>query len=351
MTSAARLAAWMVTAGLACVGAGAPRDSVTYTAVASNGTLGAGTNSVLTWAPANTPPYQVGRIVVSGTLTKVHASTFASEARIHVTPPTGEPFVLQPFTVGSFTGSLVLSPTVYTGPFMPPRPAGGTWTFRFFEGVDDGGSSVDSIWDTITFTLDDQAEPPPSPPAAIDLGTLNVGTTISRGDAIGPGQVLWYRFTLGSDVTTSGPSYLDIDTNGSSLPGSISGNDTEIAVFSGSYGVLNAENDDGGQDAASQLSYGGGRRLGIDETALNYAGQQGSLLVSGNTYYLAASAFNAVFGSGFSASSTHVRSGTIRLNVRMSMMPCGPADLNKDGEIDFSDIEAFLNLYNQGCTP
>ncbi|MCW5765781.1 MAG: hypothetical protein KIT68_07380 [Phycisphaeraceae bacterium] len=135
----------------------APQESVTFTSVPSNACSGCSQNTVLTHA--FTGGYAVGAIRISGSLTEINAATFGSEARILVTPPVGTPFVVQATTTTSFTGTLVIAE------FVHPTNAGitnaaGTWSFRFYESLDDTADFLaDATWDTVTITLDDDPEP------------------------------------------------------------------------------------------------------------------------------------------------------------------------------------------------
>ncbi|MCW5765780.1 MAG: proprotein convertase P-domain-containing protein [Phycisphaeraceae bacterium] len=135
----------------------APQESVTFLNVDSNACSGCSQNTVLTHT--FTGGYAVGAVRIVGSLTEVNTGTFASEARILVTPPVGTPFVVQASVTTGWTGTLVVAE------FVHPTNGGitdaaGTWSFRFYESFDDTADFlVDARWDTVTLTLDDQAEP------------------------------------------------------------------------------------------------------------------------------------------------------------------------------------------------
>lgn len=272
-----------------------PRESITFTSVPSDGALNAASNALR--STTFTGSYTVTRVRVSATLTKLNTSTFAREARIHVTPPTGPTFVLQPFTTGSFSGSISTSSYVFTLA-APVGPAAGLWSFRFHEAFDDTG--VDSRWDTITLTLDDGV---PSPPVALDLGTLRAPATLTRSYTLTPGLIQWYRLDLPDGATAAGLRYLDIDTGGSIVGAA---DDTEIAMYS-STGVRIAEDDDDGPGKTSMLSFGTGARTGSS------LGQDGEL--PPGVYYLAIAGFDATFSPGFAVSTTNPSVGNIALRV------------------------------------
>jgi hypothetical protein len=280
---------------------GEPRESVTFTEVISNGALNSASNSLR--SAVFTGDYTVTRVRVAGTLTKINTQTLAREARIQVTPPSGPSFILQPFTQGSFAGSISTSTYVFTLA-VPVAPAAGEWNFRFYESFDDPGN--DARWDTITFTLDDSL---PDPPVAEDLGTLALPTTLNRAGSLSPGMVRWYKLTLAEPVTAAGLRYLDITTAGSVVG---AGDDTEIALYNAS-GVRLAEDDDDGPGNTSLLSFGAGSRIGASQ------GQDGDL--AAGTFYVAVAGFDATFGPGFMVSTTNGSIGQIALSVTHAPTP------------------------------
>jgi hypothetical protein len=178
----------------------APRESVTFTAVPSNGLIGsaANTNQTTTFAGSDAGgAYSAQFLTLSGSVTEVNAATLQSEAAILITPPGGTPFIARPITT-SVTGT----ETIPAGAFVIPVGSfttAGEWNFRFFELFDDGGTTgVDATWDTITLTLDDGAPVTgsvPGPAQNFNLtnvvvdGTQAAPTTITftaaAGDTVG----------------------------------------------------------------------------------------------------------------------------------------------------------------------
>jgi hypothetical protein len=139
----------------------------------------------------------------------------------------------------------------------------------------------------------------PAVPAAIDLGVIgNPGR--STGGVLGPGQIVWYSFTIAPVTAPSG--FLTIDTLGSQLSPF---NDTEIGLYN-SLGTLIAFNDDGVSVTLSRLAFGS-------------AGTAGNL--AGGTYYLAVGGFNTNFGPGFAATSTSTLTGTYSVNFSTNVVP------------------------------
>jgi hypothetical protein len=342
---------------LAATAFAAPRDPQSFTNVDSNGPLGNAVNQVRNFTV--TDSYLAFKITFSGNLAVVNAGTFASEARAQLTPPAGfgAVFTVQPFTQGTFTGTLAFTQDVL-------RPAGanpqGNWTVRFFESFDDGGtSSVDANWTNFDLVFDDTPPPPPPPPAgAIDLGDVSVGTNITDSQtlALPTPQIIWYRINV--PEAFSGATFMDVTTLGSSLTsGTLASTDTELGIYAAPSGTLVANDDDGGPGLTSQLSFGGGRRLGnfasvdgaLASEGLNFSGQNGATLPAGE-YYIANAGFNATFNAtNYNVTTTSARTGTIVINIKGGTAPCGPADFNADGSSDFFDYLDFVQVFDAGC--
>jgi hypothetical protein len=150
------------------VALGAPRESVTFTAVSSNGRINDAANTVLTHTFTGTDAggaYNAVYLTVSGSHTEVNTATLQSEAAILITPPSGQPFICRPITT-SVTGTENIPAGAFVIPVSTFTTAG-QWNFRFFETFDDGATtSIDGTWDTITFTLEDAAHPTGANPGA-----------------------------------------------------------------------------------------------------------------------------------------------------------------------------------------
>ena len=120
----------------------------------------------------------------------------------------------------------------------------------------------------------------------------NIGGSLTS--SLAAGEVQFYQFTAPNGAFT-------IDTEGSTLftaTGTAS-NDTELGVYD-SLGNLVALDDDDGTGLLSLLTFGPGAADGE--------------LVAGDTYFLAAGAFNTTFGANFGATSTSTRTGTLNIN-------------------------------------
>jgi hypothetical protein len=295
----------------------APQESANFTAVISNGPNGNAVNQIRTNEFTGT--YAVGKVRVSGDLTAINTGTFAGEANILVTPPSGPTFILDPFAAqGGFTGTVSVSDFVFTLP-TPVASAAGTWTFRFFESFDDGGvASDDASWDTITITLDDEVPPPPPPPAAEDLGNVSAtpSTSISDTTTLAAGEIKWYKITVTEAINAS--SFLDIDTLGSTF------SDTEVGVYTAT-GALVTSDDDDGPGFLTMVSFGAG-----GSAANGGIGQDGSL--AAGVYYVAVGEFNMTFGgTGWGVTAAGAGTGDAVLNINAAATtPPTPPTVDED---------------------
>lgn len=131
-----------------------PRDSATYSAIASQGLLNTTANELR--VVDVTGSYVATRLNVSGTLAEVALSTWASDARILATSPLNVQTMIQPFTTQSFDGTISVEvPNANLS--LPLGPATGQWRFRFYEQFVDASSGPDAVWTTVTLSIDDTA--------------------------------------------------------------------------------------------------------------------------------------------------------------------------------------------------
>jgi hypothetical protein len=174
-------------AGTATTLLAAPRESVTFNSVPSNGLANNDTlNTILTHTFAGADaggPYAATHLRISGTATENAAlsATNLGHMAILITPPSGTPFIARPF------GGVTTVTSTVTDAIVIPVSAlstAGTWTFRFFEMFDDGTAATlatvpDSTWLDVTITLDDG----PAPTGVVSGGGPSV--TLSNVDVDG----------------------------------------------------------------------------------------------------------------------------------------------------------------------
>jgi hypothetical protein len=323
----------MVLAGSAVAG---PRDSITLTNVNSDGPNNGGFNAFPVAAS-----YPVKFVRIKGTLTKVTTgNTYVDEALVQLfQPDTITPMVFSCSPTRGYSGSVMIDTFVRT-PLVASSPAG-NWGISTFEAVDDG-AGPDSRWDTLTVTLND------GPPASRNLGAL-FNSSVTKSESLALNQTLWYKFELQGDVNAGG-TYLDIDTEGSTIGAPGLDNDTVLAVYNENGFVVGYDDDDG-SIRLSQLSFGTGTRPGIADAAA-YNGRDGNL--PAGTYYLAVRAFTdgmePAVGWDFPVTGS-LRSGTVKVTIRTNVgtsQTC-PADFNQDGSLGVQDIFDFLNGWFAGC--
>ena len=322
-----------------------PRESVTFTNVATNGVLNAPTNTVQ--VRTLTGGYPLGRIDFSGTLTSVNANTWSSDSRILLTAPSGESVIVVPFRTGGPFSTLTVAHSV----FMPAVAAvTGDWTFRFYETVDNG-AGVDARW-TLTVSFTDE---PPVAPAATDLGNLSSPGLGALAFTLAPAQVRWFAFTVPCGVRRSRGQYLDVDTVGSVLAGGggTLPDDTQLALYDSS-GRLITSNDDGGQGFLAQLSFGTGFSDMLPSgDGLPFNGSDGAL--APGTYYLAVGSYRMVLGPDrWFVTPLGSQSGNVVVRLRTNLtgsQPCPcPADFNGVGGLTVQDIFDFLTAYFTGSS-
>jgi len=165
-------------AGLATSLSAAPRESVTFTTVPSQGLINDPDTTTLTATFAGSDgagAYNATYLTVSGSITKLIDATQHSEAAILITPPSGQPFICRPITT-----NVPGTETIPSGAFVIPVGSfttAGEWSFRFFELFNGMTTTIDARWDTITFTLDDGAPPTganPGPQQNFTLANVDV---------------------------------------------------------------------------------------------------------------------------------------------------------------------------------
>ena len=158
----------------------APRESVTFTNVESFGRFqqtgdGNNPNPTLTHTFTGSDgggAYTARYLTISGQLTRISVNTNFSESTIYCVPPSGTPFLIQPFkTVQNATpeGPTVTVAAVPTGAYTIPVGSfttAGEWSFLFYERFNDIAGR-DAVWDTVTITLDDGPPPAPAPIGAM----------------------------------------------------------------------------------------------------------------------------------------------------------------------------------------
>jgi|GEM_PF-2543394 len=281
---------------LAGVVAASPRETITATSVESRDRLGEPANVILT--SMMTGGYDVGRLSVQGTIRPLAAGSYASEARVRVTAPSGRSYTLSSRSIATFGTPTALSPT-FSVSLPNAEPAAGVWSLEFFESFDDQ-AGADSTWDTFTLTLDDASPPPPppGPSGAENLGVVAAGTsrTATINGFTGTPQVKWYSFTVPFPASAATGVYLDADTNDSYFElGDDRGTDTVAAIFDAIGNVVVADDDDG-VGLASLASFGA-----VSSRGGGAMSQDGPL--SAGVYYLAVAPSGTAFTSGFGVES------------------------------------------------
>lgn len=326
--------------GLAGAAVAAPRDVLNLATAFSD--VGAAGSASSTASLPVAGSYPVKYVRIQGTLSPVIAGTYASEAQVLIDPPGAG---VAPVAFAASGDNALPTPKAIDLFLRVPASvpnAAGAWAFAFRESFDDG-AGADARWDNVKITLND------GEPAATDLGTLSPG---AQRPTVGllAGTVTWIKFTVPYTVNSGSGTYLDIDTNASTISGGTFANDTYAVLFSDDGRVL-AFDDDSGVGNASQLSFGAGTRPGTAD-ALNYAGQNGNL--PAGTYYLAIKGYQGSEGQevgwGLTGSpSAHAGLLRVTFNTNAGSTVYCPADFNRRDGVDLIDIFDFLTSWFSGC--
>ncbi|RMF85479.1 MAG: PEP-CTERM sorting domain-containing protein [Planctomycetota bacterium] len=269
---------YLATACALCMGLGVAQasqitvinsEAASFVGVNSNESLGDPSNVVMNWT--FTGGFNANNVHISGNLTEVLTGTFASEADIFATLPSGTLDIDQSST-GNYTGTVAVSTDVSIA--TPVDPAGNV-SFEFYESFNDG-AGTDQIWDDITIEFQE---------IGIQNGMVNLGALPSDGSLVTysghnvAGGLDFFDFSIGGPGVGAAGSYLNAQTIDPVTGDTI---DTEIGLFD-SAGVLVAFDDDG-QDFAlgglySMLSFGVDDPLtGSDTTP----GADGATLAAGD---------------------------------------------------------------------
>ncbi|MBY0262975.1 MAG: hypothetical protein K2Q20_11560 [Phycisphaerales bacterium] len=331
----------LLMAGGAAVGV--PRDSLTLTNQNSDQLLSVAGSGTL----VQTAAYTARFARVRGSLSRLIANSFTTEAQVLIAPSVGGgggATGVSPFGFNLFNGS---TPVDTFARLNRPVVAGvgASWGLTFLETFDDG-AGADARWDTITVTLND------GPPAiASDLGVIEA-RAVSKSFGLSAGQTVWFRFDL--PVAIAGGAYLDIDTIGTAIGTGNVSNDTELVLYDGE-GTRVGYGDDLGVGSGtngyrwSLLSYGvGGGATGVP--GVTAAGVDGAL--PAGTYWLAVKGFGSTaLDVGWDVANTSTFTGTVRLNIRSNVGAAAwcAGDFNRDDTKNVADIFAFLSSWFAGC--
>lgn len=277
--------------------------SVTFNNKRSMEAQGNAANDVDSWvSPAGGT---ITAVRVQGSLTRNIAGTYASEARVRLTPGSGQsftPFAVQGSTTGSYSGTLAVDRSVTVTAF--PLAAGGTVNFEWYESYNDG-AGADSTWDTVTYSFGG---------AVLQNGNFNLGsaafdgvTRSTAGSNVANG-LDFYTITIPYGVTDLA-HYLNIKT---SQPTGAASYDSELAIYDAAGNKI-AENDDGGAGLYSMLSFGAADPLATGGD-FNTAGASGATLAAG-TYTIVVGGYNTSFGDTIGNISAGAAAGAYSLDV------------------------------------
>ncbi|MGH7131539.1 MAG: GC-type dockerin domain-anchored protein, partial [Phycisphaerales bacterium] len=170
---------------------------------------------------------------------------------------------------------------------------------------------------TLVVNVRTGTEPLPPPPTVLEnLGTLaSDGNFITRSANVdNAGQVNWYKFILATGIDRAAGSFLDIDTETSTVT------TTGLALYSGATAALVISDTVDGTATLSQISIGKGTRA-APGNGVAYNGRDGVTLAAGE-YYVAVTSAPATFGADYAVVSTNANTGgSLVLNIRTGTQP------------------------------
>ncbi len=295
--------------------------SVTFTNKASIDAQGDTSNAVDSWV--STYGGAITGVRVTGSLTEVNTATFASEARVRLSAGAGSSFTgynLQATTVGGFTGTIAVGPTVVNQ--ASSLTNGGVVNFEWFESFQDGTADLaESTWNTVTYDFVNGS--------AIVNGNFALGAVAGNGTPVVAsgsnvaGGLDFYTVSFPSGVFNVG-DYLSILTR---QPAGAAAYDSEIAIYDAA-GNLVAEDDDGasGPGFYSRLSFGAADPI-LGDTA---PGFNGLTLANGN-YTIVVGGFNTVFGANIGSITAGAAAGAYELVIQTVPTPGSLALLGLGG--------------------
>lgn len=182
-------------------------------------------------------------------------------------------------------------------------------------------------WQVHILYGDNDIPPALEPTGAATLGTFDPAsfgpgggasaTSTDTTNISGPGLFKWYKVILSSDVSSANRTWLDIDTETSTIAGLA----TSISLYSAVTGDPVASDNNDGSGSLSQLTFGVGglgARAAVGD-GLTYNGRDGSLVAG--TYYLAVTPNPGAFGNDYAVQNCGSALGDITVNAKTGYTP------------------------------
>ncbi|MGH7132147.1 MAG: GC-type dockerin domain-anchored protein [Phycisphaerales bacterium] len=153
-------------------------------------------------------------------------------------------------------------------------------------------------------------------PASFGPGGGSSATASSTDTISGPGQFKWYKIVLSSAVSSAARTWLDIDTEGSTIGGLA----TSIALYSQATGNPVASDNDDGSGSLSQLTFGvGGLGSRAAVGGMSYNGRDGAL--AAGTYYLAVTPYPGAFNNTWAVLNCGSAIGNVTVRAKAGFTP------------------------------
>ncbi|MGH7133278.1 MAG: GC-type dockerin domain-anchored protein [Phycisphaerales bacterium] len=158
-----------------------------------------------------------------------------------------------------------------------------------------------------------QSPPVAAPTVFFNMGVLPTdGSFATRTVGLDAATVKWVRFTLPAAVNLATRTYLDIDTETSSVSAAT------VCLFKADGTIAGLDSYEGSGGMA-QLSFGTGTRLPYGDSAL-YNGRDGESLLGGD-YFMAVAVPETAFANGWLAISGAEEAGDVVVRIRHGVQP------------------------------
>lgn len=334
----------------------------------AGGALGSVDNSTVTLPSVGTSFIMGTTLAFSGTATKVHSSTAASELRVRVRNSAYPTLSLdfQPTTVAFAGGSVnvndfqVATPSqreVYFNRMQNTlrgmsMPSGSTFTAEFWDN-NDNGAGADATWTNVRlrFQSGTAAATGAEPTTYTDLGTISnanasfANALSATSPSITSGAVQWFKLTVPTTIDGGAGTYLNM---WASSAGGSSVTDSVLSLFD-STGRHLAFDDDSADGFYSMLTIGApgaatpwATNLLVGEEA--FSGKDSHGLGAG-TYWIAVAPYHAggTYADAFAVTSGSSTSflGGVKLNVISNLPAPLMASQSLVGTINLGDTGVF----------
>ena len=132
----------------------------------SRGLIGNANNSTRNVLVSSAPaPGGITYLSITGGLTVINTASYAREACIEITCPSGRKYIAQPFATQSWSGTQAIPANTVVN--FTQSEGTGVYQLRFFEQYQDSATGADAVWDNFQIAFHDGAAADVSPVNAL----------------------------------------------------------------------------------------------------------------------------------------------------------------------------------------